>query len=95
MIWPCLRTVRNFKHFPENFMVSTGSRIWVNTRFLTNVKASRFTCQLKILNTIIPITPGLPVMFYSRGNAIDATIKKLNATLDKNGANLKSRPKVK
>jgi len=33
-------------------------------------------------------------MFYSRGNAIDATIKKLNATLDKNGASLKSRPKV-
>ena len=62
--------------------------------FVTNVKASRFTCQLKILNTIMPITPGLPVMFYSRGNAIDATIKKLNATLDKNGANLKSRPKV-
>ena len=50
---------------------------------------------MKILNTIIPITPGLPVMFYSRGNAIDATIKKLNATLDKNGASLKSRPKVR
>ena len=42
----------------------------------------------------MPIIPGLPVMFYSRGNALDASIKKLNALLDKNGAIVKSRPKV-
>ena len=42
----------------------------------------------------MPIIPGLPVMFYSRGNALDASIKKLNALLDKNGATVKTRPKV-
>ena len=42
----------------------------------------------------MPITPGLPVMFYSRGNNIDAIIKKINSTLDKNGALLRSKPKV-
>jgi len=57
-------------------------------------RASRFTCQVKILNAIMPIIPGLPVMFYSRGNALDASIKKLNALLDNNGGILKSRPKM-
>jgi len=57
-------------------------------------RASRFTCQVKILNAAMPIIPGLPVMFYSRGNALDASVKKLNALLDSNGAVVKTRPKV-
>ena len=48
---------------------------------------------MKILNAAMPIIPGLPVMFYSRGNALDASIKKLNALLDSNGAVVRTRPK--
>ena len=56
--------------------------------------ANRFTCYVKFINTKVAITPGFPVMFYSRGNAIDASIKKLNAILDRNDSITKSRPRV-
>jgi len=59
-------------------------------------KSNRVKCQVKIIpyRSRIPITPGLPVTFFSRGNSTNGHIKKINALLDRNGAVIKARPKV-
>ena len=51
-------------------------------------KTNRIRCHLKIIpyKNKIPLTPGLPITFYSRGNSTHGHIKKINALLDRNGA---------
>lgn len=68
----------------------------VSSYDLSIPKSNRVRCHVKILSykIRIPITPGLPVTFYSRGNATNGHIKKINAILDRNGAIIKARPKV-
>jgi hypothetical protein len=59
-------------------------------------KSETVLIQAKIIKgkNAIPITPGLPITFFSRGNLTCGHIKKLVRLLDKNGATARSRPKV-
>jgi len=59
-------------------------------------KSETVLIQAKIIKgkSAIPITPGLPITFFSRGNLTCGHIKKLVRLLDKNGATAKARPKI-